>query len=77
MRVTILALLIVIIFSSNVNAYIGPGLGAGALSVVLGVLASVIITLFAMVWYPVKRLLKKMKTFSQSKNNRHQTMDSE
>ncbi len=77
MRVTILVLLMEIIFSSNVSAYVGPGLGAGAVGVVLGVLASVILALFAIVWYPVKRLLKKMKISSQSKNNRHQTMGSE
>jgi hypothetical protein len=77
MRGASVALLTVIVFSSNADAYIGPGLGAGALGVVLGVLASVILAVFAIVWYPLKRFLKKMKTFSQSKNNSRQTMGSE
>jgi hypothetical protein len=42
-------------------AYVGPGLGAGTISVVLGVLGSIFIALFAIIWYPLKRFLKKIK----------------
>jgi membrane protein implicated in regulation of membrane protease activity len=42
-------------------AYIGPGLGAGAIGAVLGVLGSIFLGLFAILWYPVKRLMKKRK----------------
>jgi hypothetical protein len=42
-------------------AYVGPGLGAGAIGVVLGLIASVFLALFALFWYPIKRLLKKRK----------------
>lgn len=41
--------------------YIGPGIGAGALGVVLGLIVSVFLALFALIWYPVKRLLKSMR----------------
>jgi hypothetical protein len=41
------------------HAYIGPGLGAGTIGVVLGVLASFFIALFAVIYYPIKRRLKK------------------
>jgi hypothetical protein len=40
-------------------AYVGPGLGGGAIAVVLGVVGSVFIAVFAVLWYPLKRFLKK------------------
>jgi len=43
------------------EAYIGPGVGAGTIAVVLGILASIIMAFIAIVWYPAKRLLKKRK----------------
>ncbi len=46
-------------------AYVGPGLGLGTIGAILGVALSVLLALFAIVWYPVKRLLglgKKPKT---------------
>lgn len=43
------------------HAYIGPGAGAGTIAVVLGVLASVAMAFFAILWYPIKRVIKKRK----------------
>jgi len=45
-------------------AYVGPGLGAGTIGVVLGIIGSLFIALFAIIWYPLKRLLKKNKKSS-------------
>ncbi|MBY8978129.1 hypothetical protein KHP62_20130 [Rhodobacteraceae bacterium NNCM2] len=42
-------------------AYIGPGLGAGAIATVLGVIGAVFLLIAALVYYPVKRLLKRSK----------------
>lgn len=46
---------------AGAQAYIGPGVGAGAIAVVLGVIGSVILAIVALVWYPIKRLLRKRK----------------
>lgn len=43
------------------QAYIGPGLGAGALAAALGVVGSVVLGLFAVLYYPIKRLLRRRK----------------
>ncbi|MEM6944959.1 MAG: hypothetical protein AAF416_03455 [Pseudomonadota bacterium] len=43
------------------QAYIGPGLGAGTIAVVIGVLASIAMALLAVLYYPIKRMLKKRK----------------
>ena len=50
-------------------AYIGPGMGLGTIGVVLGVLLSIILALFAILWYPFKRLLKKLKKTKLEPNN--------
>jgi hypothetical protein len=40
------------------QAYIGPGVGAGVITTVLGILTAIVLALFAVLWYPVKRLIK-------------------
>ena len=45
----------------TVLAYIGPGLGLGAIGIVLGIIASVLLALFAIFWYPIKRYIKKLR----------------
>ncbi len=38
-------------------AYVGPGLGLGAIAAILGVVFSIFLAVFAVIWYPIKRLL--------------------
>jgi hypothetical protein len=62
MRIISNILIIVIsMISTPAFAYIGPGLGAGTVGVILGVIGSIFLALFAIFWYPIKRLLKKFK----------------
>ena len=42
-------------------AYMGPGLGLGAIGTALGVLAALLLALLSIVWYPMKRLLRRMR----------------
>jgi len=44
----------------NAYAYLGPGLGAGTIGAIVGVIASIFIGIFAIVYYPIKRMLKKI-----------------
>lgn len=55
----IVLLLLVFFIPVNAHAYIGPGLASGTIGVVLGILMSILLGLFAILWYPFKRLLKK------------------
>lgn len=41
-------------------SYIGPGLGGGVITAVLGFLASIFLALFAIIWYPIKKLIGKL-----------------
>lgn len=50
------------------EAYIGPGLGAGTVAAVLGIVAAFGMALVALVWYPVKRVFKRRKPDSDPEN---------
>jgi uncharacterized membrane protein YdjX (TVP38/TMEM64 family) len=40
-------------------AYIGPGLGVGTIVVALGFVGSIFLALFAVLYYPIKKMLKR------------------
>ncbi|HET9845163.1 MAG TPA: hypothetical protein VFQ02_05405 [Nitrospira sp.] len=48
-------------------ADIGPGTGAGLIATVMGILVAISLALFAVLWYPIKRLLRR-----NSKHNKSQ-----
>ena len=55
-------IIILILFSSTVaHAYLGPGMGGGLIAASLGVVVAIFAALFGLIWFPVKRLLKKRK----------------
>jgi len=50
-----------LVYPTIALAYIRPGLGAGALAMILGILGPIMLALFAIFWYPFKRILKRRK----------------
>lgn len=42
-------------------AYVGPGLGVGALALLSGLLGSILLALLSIFWYPLKRLLQRLR----------------
>lgn len=55
------AALVLAALPSAALAYIGPGVGAGAIGAVLGVLGSIFLAIVAVVYYPIKRMMKGRK----------------
>lgn len=47
--------------ATPVHAYIGPGAGLGAIAVTVALGLGIIFLVFGLVWYPLKRALKKNK----------------
>lgn len=43
------------------HAYLGPGMGAGVLAAIIGILVSIFAAILAIVYYPIKRAMKKKK----------------
>jgi hypothetical protein len=60
MRLLLLLILGILLPPDLAHAYVGPGLGVGAIGSILGVICAVMIALFAVVYYPVKRALRRM-----------------
>ena len=54
-------IIFLIVPATSALGYVGPGLGTGAIATVLGVIFAIFLSLFSIVWYPIKRLIKKNK----------------
>jgi hypothetical protein len=50
-----------ILVSPPAFAYIGPGMGAGVIAGVIGFIGAIIIGLWAVLYYPIKRALRKKR----------------
>ena len=61
MNIFILTLIFLITFIPNASAYVGPGLGLGAIGAFFGAILAVLLAIIGIIWYPFKRLIKKIK----------------
>lgn len=55
------AILCLAILPGPAAAYIGPGAGLGAFAVVLALGAGLLLLIVGLVWYPVKRMIKRKR----------------
>lgn len=53
------AILLLISFPSL--AYLGPGMGGGLIAAILGVIGAILLALFGILYYPIKRFFKNRK----------------
>tara|TARA_Y200000002_G_C22235436_1_gene477399 strand:+ start:264 stop:488 length:225 start_codon:yes stop_codon:yes gene_type:complete len=60
-----------ILISVPSYAYIGPGMGGGVIAAILGFFAAIILGLWGILYYPIKRAFKerKDKKMSSTKSN--------
>ena len=54
--------------STPAHAYMGPGAGVGAFAVVIGMLGSVLLGIVALFWYPLKRLMRRIRQAKTGRN---------
>lgn len=47
--------------SSPVLAYLGPGMGGGLIAAVLGTIGALLLAIFGIFYYPIKRMIKNRK----------------
>ena len=50
-----------ILLNSSVSEYLGPGMGGGIIAGVLGIIAAILLAIFGILYYPIKRMLKNRK----------------
>ena len=43
------------------HAYVGPGLGLGAIGAIVGIIVAGFLAIVGIIWYPLKRMLRKLK----------------
>ena len=48
-------------FLTPIFAYLGPGMGGGIIAAVFGIIAAFFLGLWGILYYPIKRALKKNK----------------
>ena len=63
-----------ILISVPSYAYIGPGMGGGVIAAILGFFAAVLLGLWGILYYPIKRAFRKRKDkkMSSTKSNTKQ-----
>ena len=54
-------IILIIIIPSILYGYIGPGMGGGLIATILGIIGSIILAIFGILYYPLKRFYKKSK----------------
>tara|TARA_B100001063_G_C16353158_1_gene352354 strand:+ start:115 stop:339 length:225 start_codon:yes stop_codon:yes gene_type:complete len=52
---------ILLFFGTSAYAYIGPGMGLGAIVTILGIVGAVLLSIAAIIYYPIKRLIIKIQ----------------
>jgi len=65
----VLFMIVVLLSPTSAWAYLGPGLGAGAIAAILGVIGAVFLAIVGVVWYPLKRVLKRRQRAQAQKEN--------
>lgn len=69
----LISFLIVYCFiTTNSFAYLGPGVGGGVITATIGIIVAIFAALFGLIWFPIKRLLKKRK---DKKNKQQEKVD--
>ena len=58
MKNTLFILGLMLMLTQSAHAYVGPGMGVGALGVLIGIVSTVIMAIIGLVWYPLKRAMK-------------------
>jgi hypothetical protein len=54
-------IIVLLSISGPASAYVGPGMGGGVIAAVLGVVGAILLALFGILYYPIKRMLKNRK----------------
>jgi len=68
--------MLILLTFSDVNPlfiYLGPGMGGGVIAAILGIIAAFFLGLWGILYYPIKRALKKRKKKKILSKNANQT----
>ena len=66
----ILTTLLFFFITTSSFAYLGPGVVGGVITATIGFIVAIFAALFGLIWFPVKRLLKKRKEKKENQQNK-------
>jgi hypothetical protein len=61
----IITIVLLSLATSPLHAYIGPGAGISVLGSLLGILATILVAIGAIIFWPVRKLMKRRKAAAQ------------
>ena len=67
-KLNIIYSVLLILFSSPAHAYIGPGIALGTIVLLIAIVGILLITILAILYYPIKKMLKNIKLKKNKKN---------
>ena len=67
-NIFIIYLFLFVIIPQVATAYIGPRLALGALVVTLGIVVLILLAVIAIIYYPIKKMIKNRKLKKLQKN---------
>tara|TARA_B100000035_G_C20784994_1_gene458578 strand:- start:388 stop:600 length:213 start_codon:yes stop_codon:yes gene_type:complete len=67
MRQIIISFFLILFISNTSYAYLGPGIGGGVIAATLGIIVAIFAALFGLIWFPLKKILKKRKEIKKNK----------
>ncbi len=50
----------------SLYAYVGPGMGGGVLAAFFGIVGAILLAIFGVIYYPIKRAIKKSRDKKKS-----------
>ena len=65
-KIYLIIVIALLSISNPASAYLGPGVGGGLIVGVIGVIGALLIALFGVLYYPIKRALKNRKEKDKS-----------
>ena len=65
-----LVLLIFFILPTYSYAYLGPGMGSGAIAATIGIVVAIFAAIFGTLWFPIKRFLNNRKNKTRQNNKK-------
>ena len=61
-----LVIVFLLILTPSISyAYLGPGMGGGFIAATIGIVVAIFAAIFGLLWFPIKRFLKKRKSKNQ------------
>lgn len=67
--ISVVVIILLLATPQDTGAYIGPGAGIAAIGTVIALIGGILLSIVAFIWYPIKRLLARIK---QKRLNNHE-----